>query len=441
MLDYSISPNNELVDLVDSETGEIVQTIEKSVFVSDYRICEDCGYVFHKNNMTYCDSDGAYYCEVCRDECLTQCADCGGWYLNDEVREISVGWRRTKWVCESCAEEYGTSCAYCGEWRQYEDLTHCVDSDNYYCRDNYRCNDNIYWCEDCGDAFEYDDSVYWNDDDEAYYCENCYSRHESYVGSYHSHYYDEFRCNPGENRSLVPFIGFELETYADDRCAEHDIAEYTNDEFDSYFAMERDCSIGDGIEFISQPCSISYHLGLMPEIAAWSRYLVNHGYNSHNSARCGFHIHLDKKYFGSKLDCATAKLLYLFERHWDNMLRFSRRNSEQVRSWCGRYEKHDEEDCGQRVVPGKKFASIIKKSYKERYRAINLCPHKTIEIRMWRGSLNPETIEATLKFTARLMELCKKVSAVELSKMSFEDLLGDDPVVRSYWDRVKDRRI
>jgi len=214
--------------------------------------------------------------------------------------------------------------------------------------------------------------------------------------------------------------------------------------------MEHDCSIGAGIEFITQPCSISYHLGMMDKITDWSRYLVRHGYNSHNSAKCGLHIHLDKKYFGKKLDCATAKLLYLFERHWENMIRFSRRNARQVEQWCGKYEERDStevryDDYGnrtsQQVVPGKKYASILKKTYKERYRAVNLCPSNTIEIRMWRGSLNPETIEATLKFTARLMELCKKASAVELHDMSFEDLLGDDPVVRSYWERVKNRAI
>jgi hypothetical protein len=48
----------------------------------------------------------------------------------------------------------------------------------------------------------------------------------------------------------------------------------------------------------------------------------------------------------------------------------------------------------------------------------------------------PETIEASLKLVARLMEISKTVRAVDLAKMSFEDLLGDDPTIHSYWARI-----
>jgi len=84
------------------------------------------------------------------------------------------------------------------------------------------------------------------------------------------------------------------------------------------------------------------------------------------------------------------------------------------------------------------------KSYQDhsmRYFAVNLTNSETIEIRLWRGSINPETFEATLKFSARLAELCKNTSAVKLSKMTFKDLLGSDEVILSYWDRVKERSI
>ena len=70
---------------------------------------------------------------------------------------------------------------------------------------------------------------------------------------------------------------------------------------------------------------------------------------------------------------------------------------------------------------------------------MNLTNTNTIEIRLWRGTLNPETFEATLRFTARLAELCKHTSAVELAKMNFEDLLRNDDVILSYWSRISQR--
>ena len=63
----------------------------------------------------------------------------------------------------------------------------------------------------------------------------------------------------------------------------------------------------------------------------------------------------------------------------------------------------------------------------------------SIEIRLWRGTLKAETFEATLRFTARLAQLCKHTSAVELSKMSFDEILGDDPTIHSYWNRISQR--
>ena len=75
-----------------------------------------------------------------------------------------------------------------------------------------------------------------------------------------------------------------------------------------------------------------------------------------------------------------------------------------------------------------------------RYYAVNLTNSETVEIRLWKGTLNPETFEATLRFTARLAEICKIITAVELSKMSFEDLLGNNPVIRSYWERALSRK-
>ena len=70
---------------------------------------------------------------------------------------------------------------------------------------------------------------------------------------------------------------------------------------------------------------------------------------------------------------------------------------------------------------------------------MNLTNSETVEIRLWKGTLNPETFEATLRITARLAEICKNTTAAELSKMSFEDLLGSNEVIGSYWERAKER--
>jgi len=157
---------------------------------------------------------------------------------------------------------------------------------------------------------------------------------------------------------------------------------------------------------------------------------------SHDIGTSGYHIHIDKTFFGNSLDSSTAKLLYIFEKFWHELIVFSRRNESQVNDWA-RSRKHISSSKG-----WIKKAIKDSKSYQDhsmRYFAINLINSETIEIRLWRGTLNIETFEATLKFTNRIAELCKTVSAVELARMTFDDLLGSDEVILYYWNRVKER--
>ena len=165
--------------------------------------------------------------------------------------------------------------------------------------------------------------------------------------------------------------------------------------------------------------------------------LSDNGLSSHDTNTCGFHIHIDREYFESKQDSAIAKLLYIFEKFRPELMIFSRRTEQESDNWA-RSRKSETNN-----------KSWIKKAVKDskgyqdhslRYYAVNLTNSETVEIRLWKGTLNPETFEATLRFTARLAEICKNITAVELSKMSFEDLLGNNPVIRSYWERALSRK-
>ena len=126
-------------------------------------------------------------------------------------------------------------------------------------------------------------------------------------------------------------------------------------------------------------------------------------------------------------------LLYIFEKYRSELMIFSRRTEQESDNWA-RSRKSETNN-----------KSWIKKAVKDskgyqdhslRYYAVNLTNSETVEIRLWKGTLNPETFEATLSFTARIAEICKNITAVELSKMTFDDLLGNNPVIRSYWERA-----
>lgn len=389
-MDYII--DNEGFYIIDGEK------YTKEEFHEEFFICSHCDKAFCWDDAIECNSDGEDYCEDCADLILTKCERCGKYYLSD-------------------------------------DISYLEDSDYLYCEDCIRYI-SYYYCEHCGRRFRYSGSGEFDRYDD-WYCDACiedgYGNFSSgLIGAYH-----DFKCDSDalefmgeEKRQDSPFMGFELEV--DGEGDESKAANYIDSHFGNFFHMEEDGSLDSGFEIISQPASLEYHMSRMSDYSNMFKELVGCGYTSHNSGTCGLHVHIDREYFGSKLDSSIAKMLYIFEKHWDNLVRFSRRTRGQVDDWCGRYN-----DKPTTVVKGTKRRGY----YISRYHAVNLTNDNTIEIRLWRGTLRNESFEATLKLTARIAKLCKEKTAIELRKMNFEQIIGDDETIKSYWETVRDRNI
>lgn len=386
---------------------------------------------FELKNGKYYLEDGTILSEEEFEDLYEPCSWCGTIHPKDEMICTED---TKKWFCGSCSGRHVVQCYDCGD--PIENPLYFDDSSHPFCEECYDSQFNYgsgHYCVFCERDFYYDDSGNYDNNDE-WVCNSCQNRgrgdfDSNLIGDYHDfkEYGDIEFCGK-EKRTEAEFMGFELEI--DDGSENLKLAKKIYSRFDSFFHCESDGSLHTGFEIISQPASLSYHMNNMSDYAAMFEDAVSMGYTSHNSGRCGLHIHLDKRYFEDKLDLAEAKLLYIFEKHWTNLVRFSRRKSSQLH-WCGRYDGR----------PSKIIKDL--KEYGEddfdRYYAINLTNYDTIEIRLWRGTLNPQTFEATLRFTNRLAEICKKYSVIKISRMSFEELLGDDEVVKAYWERVKDR--
>ena len=409
--------------------GEDYVIINGRIFCMDcVEKCPDCGRYFLKMNG-YC-INGVYYCR----DCVVICEDCHGAVPRSRAAEYE-GY----YFCPDCM----TTCADCGEDIPYMYGYRCVDDeDNVYCES---CINDYYICERCGDHYISLDSLTYDEENEAYYCDCCLDNIRRECGpikSYHTfknHEQPRFYGNSKRNEAL--HVGFELEVDAGRERVQKDrntLAKGIKDMFGDFFRFENDGSLSyRGWENISQPADLEYLLSCKEDFRIMFKYLMDNGMRSHDAGSCGLHMHLDRKYFGSYEDAAVAKLLYLFEKFRDNMLRFSRRSYDQCDEWA-KFRK--DERAGDGWI---KYAINRSKNgwHDDRYYAVNLINRDTIEIRLWRGTLNIDTFFATLKFTFRLAELCKKTKSHKLVKMSWEDLLGDDPDILKYWEVVKDRDI
>lgn len=360
------------------------------------------------------------------------CEDCGELlFISEAVRFES------KYYCSSCVD----TCQCCGAVIPQQESYKAADSDFLYCKDCFY--EQTIECQNCHERFRYEDLLH-EDDEGQYYCDNCWEDHKPLIGNYHDFKeYGTLKFYGNADRHEELHMGFELEVDSEHRVNRERIAGGVKDILGDFVTMENDGSLsGSGFEIISQPATLKYHISMMPKYTKAFEYMHDNDMQSHDIKTCGFHVHADSKYLGTglKLDTATSKLLYVTEKFRSELLKFSRRTPEQAEDWCrSRKQKYSTE------------AGWIKKAiyenrgyvpYQSRYYGLNLTnldTTGTLEFRYFRGSLVPETIEANLKLVERLMYISKHTRAVELAKFTFDDLLGEDSTIRSYWNRINSK--
>lgn len=377
--------------------------------------CANCGEVIENENYFTLD-DGRLVCDSCfNGDTVGRCEHCGRVFLIDDMEGLTgVGY-----VCKNCVDEY-TMCDHCGAY--FLDTNMYTDGNINLC---YDCRyDNYYECHECGDFVLNEDAVHRNGNA---YCEDCAPEDiEDYIRSYHDNPYYEEKRFPEDN--VKELFGFELEMggidYEDDLLtAAKTVLSAANG--DAWLCS--DSSISDyGFELITHPMSLNYILNGL-NLEGILREAIDSGLLSHSTGTCGLHVHVNRGYLGKTTidqDLTTAKLLILFSYFWDKIVHFSRRTASQLDEWaCYDSISFDPQEDTIGTLCEK---ACEKRSYAERYRAINLCNRHTIEFRIFRGSLKLNTVLATLQFVYTVVNFAKKINVSDIQNVTWEQFIKSD---------------
>ena len=311
------------------------------------------------------------------------CSECGARLEECEAHEFNG-----EIYCESCLEELTVLCDCCSR-RIFRD--NAEGDSNYTLCSN--CYENRYsTCDDCGCLVHNDDLCYDEDSDYAY-CQNCYQK----LKGIHSYSYKPNPIFYGSESNL--YMGVELEIDKGGEINEN--AEKLTDignRSEEHIYCKHDGSLCEGCEIVSQPMTLEYHRDKMNWKEIFTEAL-GMNYYSHNTSTCGLHVHCNRDFFGedhSTQDISIGRVVYLVERYWNELIRFSRRRADALERWAARYAT---------------ISNTAQETYKKakdkhlgRYVAVNLCNYDTIEFRLFRGTLRYETFIATLQLVA---EICK----------------------------------
>ena len=330
-------------------------------------------------------------------------------------------------LCSSCLENSTLVCAHCGKriWRD----SNAGSQEHPLCSHCFEHHYTI--CARCGRLLRNSEALYEDDDNDNSFCQTCYQS-ASRDKAIHDYY---FKPAPIFYGTGPRYFGVELEVdgAGEDRDNARKVLEIANQNRNHLY-IKHDGSLDDGMELVTHPMSLDYHCTEMP----WSEILTclkEMGYTSHQAGTCGLHAHISRAAFGqteAEQDAAIARVLFFVEKHWDEILKFSRRTPRQLDRWAARY--------GYKEQP-KDILDHAKKGHSAgRYVCVNLLNEDTIEFRLFRGTLKLNTFVATLQFIDRICDVALFLSDDEIKSMSWTTFVSGctQPELVQY---LKERRL
>ena len=332
------------------------------------------------------------------------CSECGAVLTEETVHNFEG-----HIMCEECFNRCTVTCDNCNQriWRDR------AEGDSNYTLCSHCYEYNFTSCEDCGRLIPNDEAFY--EDGEDYpYCRECFEKlNDNSIKNYN------YKPEPIFYGSGNLFYGVELEV---DKGGEiHSNAQKLIDianKNEERIYCKHDGSINDGFEMVSHPMTLDYHINNMNWLDVFEK-AVEMDYRSHNTSTCGLHVHVSRSAFGKSYDeqeLAIGRVVFFVEKHWNELVKFSRRTMDNLNHWAARYAT---------------ISNTTEETYKKakdkrlgRYVAVNIENYNTIEFRLFRGTLRYKTFIATLQLVDEICYCAINMTDKEIEDMSWLDFVS-----------------
>ncbi len=223
----------------------------------------------------------------------------------------------------------------------------------------------------------------------------------------------------GENTENF-YMGVELEA---DCGSENWLAAARISERFGEFYVKHDGSLGrNGIEIVSHPGTLDAHRSNMLHWKETIAILKSQYYRSHKTKTCGLHVHVNRSFFGEsqeEIDLNVSKVILLTQRFWDGcIVPFSRRNLTRLQRWAKKPEFKFRDGTDPNIISEKQKDTMSR----DHYNGVNIMPRDTIEFRMFRGTLNYNTLIATLEFVYLFCHFAKRIDINDIDSTHWNDI-------------------
>lgn len=270
-----------------------------------------------------------------------------------------------------------------------------VYSDEYAC---HRCWNQERECDDCNNWYHPD------------YDHDCYSDNNS-RRSYGIHSYG-YKPSPIFFGGKAPYyFGIELEVESQGNDM-NEALDYLEVALSDRAYLKQDGSLTNGFEIVTHPHSLQE----LQEQFPWEilKTLKVSGWRSWNTRTCGLHVHVSRTAF-------TAPTYQQRDTHQIKFLKLIYDNKDYVQRLAGRKSSWAKFDDKGHVI------RKVKDGYQSegRYSAVNVQPDKTLEVRVFRGSLRKERVLAAAEFVGAAVEYTRDLKIIPKNNpFSWDNFMG-----------------
>ena len=342
--------------------------------------CDYCSNTTDADNSVMSSNGVDRYC----DDCARICENCD--FIGHQDDDFSVVNGMETW-CQRCIERSANWCDWHDEY--FTGYTYnAEDSSHTFCEDCY--TNNTHYCEDC----------------DASYVNGCDTDHdESRLIHDYSYRPDLIFHQTDDDTRLYFGIEIETEHKTEDYGYRNDAAQYAHrlESMDLAY-LKSDGSLTCGFEIVSHPMSHDFFMNEADDFWHTISTLKNQ-YNmiSWGTRTCGVHVHISRSGFnGGAHQHRFLQLVYNNQAFYEVM---AGRSSDRWASF------HDAD------MPrgGKSFIRKIRYHRdSDRYSAVNTINRDTLEMRIFRGTLNVQSLKAIINLAHASVEFTRNVSVPQV---------------------------
>jgi len=380
--------------------------LDKFVCIDCSCYCEGCRDLIIKQDSIYVESRSEFYCT----ECSVVCGRCNDGETRDDYRIVSS----ESW-CESCYENHSFYCNGCEE-------SLSDDNDSHYVNDDSLC-DSCYeqsasYCDNCEENYYDNDPCECNSDGGSGNRLSCCGNR----GFIHS-----YSCKPelkfiGDSKRNL-FFGFELETQirTKDNGGLEGASEYTSNALKDIAILKHDSSISRdgyaGFEIVTQPHTHTQYRDNSQLL--WDtidKLRTDYEARSWDTTTCGLHIHISRAGFSS--GAHLHRFISLVYHNAEMMMKFAGRKSDYARF----NDVYTFNEFDKPVFSLKHKVGDPRQYSSERMSAVNTQNRTTIELRFFRGTMNPKGVLSALDLAHSMVEYTRelRLDDVKLGALSWE---------------------